>query len=112
MMKIIVVTGLFLAVSCSDGCQNGAAFYKPQQCSIIVEQQKSNGRYLTLKGKNSYTGKEDNYSDQGGGWNIQYDKYIEVGGIVTKRKDELIIYVHKKDTTLAFPYDCQGKIYQ
>ncbi len=47
-----------------------------------------------------------------GRWFRDYIDYMEVGDTVIKRKEELTLYVHKKDTVMVFKWDCQGKVYE
>ena len=109
--EITLILCLVLFGNCSGDCQDDVAHYRLQQCSIIVEDMSIRDRWFSLEGKNVYTGKPDKYSDVGGWANIFKNK-IEVGDTVIKQKNEMLFSVHKKDTTLAFPFDCQGKIYQ
>lgn len=107
-LSILSVT--ILTISCQGSCEDAVAYYSPKTCSMIVKAINI-GRPFRLEGQNIYTGREDKFSDQGG-WYVKFDKYIEVGDTVIKQPNELIFYVHKKDTTLAFPLECQGKIYK
>jgi len=45
-------------------------------------------------------------------WYRNYKDYMEVGDTVIKRKGALILYIHKKDTVMAFKWECEGKIYE
>jgi len=47
-----------------------------------------------------------------GRWYRNYRSYMEVGDTIIKRKGELTMYIHKKDTTLIFKWECEGKIYE
>jgi len=47
-----------------------------------------------------------------GRWYRNYKSYMEVGDTVIKRKGELTMYIHKKDTVMAFKWECEGKIYE
>ncbi|SFF31397.1 hypothetical protein [Spirosoma endophyticum] len=109
--KLILIGSTSLIAGCQGNCEDGVAIYRPQSCSIIVQYAKLDSRMFVLKGRNPITGKEDEYHDDAN-WNIRFKKFIDIGDTVIKRKNEMMFYIHKKDTTLAFPYDCQGKIYQ
>ena len=37
---------------------------------------------------------------------------MEIGDTIIKRKGELSMFVHKKDTVMVFKHNCQGKVYE
>ena len=97
-ITLILAVGLLLFVGCSADCQESTYAYRSRQCSIIVDEQNSSGRYITLKGRNSQTGREDEFHDQGG-WYPDVYKLIGVGDTVIKRQNErvqfkLSLYCH------------------
>lgn len=101
---------LFFA-NCSGDCQESTYAYRYRKCFVIVDEQNSSGRRIDIKGRNGQTGQWDRYYDQGG-WYPDVYKFIEVGDTVVKPENVMMFYIHKKDTTLTIPYDCQGKIYE
>lgn len=36
---------------------------------------------------------------------------MSVGDTLIKQKGELVFYIHKKDTILSIPWECEGKVY-
>lgn len=113
-MKRLLATLTLIALNSGCGetsCEVDAEDYRPRECAIKVEVQKLNGRRFSLEGINPYTGSRNWYFDSGS-WYALFTKYIAVGDTVVKRKDELVFYIHKKDTVLTFPYECAGKVIQ
>jgi hypothetical protein len=108
--KLVLIICLAFIAGCEGSCKVDADIYRPKQCAILVADTWFNGRWFRLEGTNIETGKLATYSDQGG-WYLYFKDYIALGDTVIKRKNELVFYIHKKDTTLVFPLECQGKIY-
>lgn len=44
-------------------------------------------------------------------WWATFSDQIERGDTIIKKKDELVFYIHKKDTVLSFNWKCGGKVY-
>lgn len=85
--------------------------YRPKACNIIVEDTPEQSRWFTIKGINPETQQRTTYSDMGT-WYVFFNDKIEVGDTVVKRNGELTFYINKADTTLVFPYECEGKVYE
>lgn len=85
--------------------------FRSKACNIIVEDTPEQSRWFTIKGINPETQQRVTYSDMGT-WYVFFNDKIEVGDTVLKRNGELTFYIHKADTTLAFPYECEGKVYE
>ncbi|HLV52091.1 MAG TPA: hypothetical protein VKY44_09070 [Flavobacterium sp.] len=47
-----------------------------------------------------------------GRWYRRFINYMEVGDTIIKREGELILYIHKKDTTMIFKPECEGQVYE
>jgi hypothetical protein len=92
-------------------CDKLVAILKPKECNIVVEEIQERSRRFIIKGFNPKTKQRAIYSDVNT-WYVYFNDKIEVGDTVVKRNGELIFYVHKADTTLVFPYKCQGKVYE
>jgi hypothetical protein len=45
-------------------------------------------------------------------WWTTYKEHIEIGDTIIKRKGELMLNVHKKDTILSFNFECDGNVYK
>jgi hypothetical protein len=112
---IIATCFTLLAILCtacfSVGCDKLAAILRPKECNIVVEDTPERGRRFTIKGINPVTKQRATYSDVNT-WYVFFNDRIEVGDTVVKRNGELTFYIHKADTTLVFPYECEGKVYE
>ena len=47
-----------------------------------------------------------------GRWYRHYIEYMKVGDTIIKREQELILYIHKKDTTMLVKWECEGQVYE
>lgn len=116
MKKVIVFLiytfSLTALISCDNkqDCSWYAKIDRENECLIIVDKL-PNGPYFKAKGKHLKTNKESECFD-GSRWWTQYAKYIEIGDTIIKKKGELIFSIHKKDTILSFPWECEGKVYK
>ncbi|GHB53608.1 hypothetical protein GCM10007390_03020 [Persicitalea jodogahamensis] len=45
-------------------------------------------------------------------WAFDFNDYISKSDTVIKNKGELKFYIHKKDSILVFPFECDGVIYE
>ena len=113
MKNLLAFTLLVLTAGCgSRTCDTDADHYRSRECAIKIESRYFSSRWITLMGTNAYdTGSQNIYSDLGS-WYPLFEKHIAIGDTVVKRKNELVFYIHKKDTVLAFPFTCEGKIIQ
>jgi hypothetical protein len=116
MKNKIIITSLFslLFYSCKlDDCKSLADSYRKTKCNIIVKEipKSTSLAYFKLKGKNLETG-NDTIHEEENRWFCSFYKYIEVGDTIIKKKNELIFSIHKKDTTLNFDWECDGKKYK
>ncbi|GGG26164.1 hypothetical protein GCM10011323_32270 [Pontibacter amylolyticus] len=113
LIKAICYTLLaILCTSCfSVDCDKLATILRPKECNIVVEDTPERGRRFTIKGINPETNQRVTYSDVNT-WYVFFNDKIEVGDTVVKRNGELTFYIHKADTTLAFPYECEGKVFE
>lgn len=92
-------------------CYGLAEKMRKDDFSIIVCDMPNTGSYrFNVKGIDPITGiiTECNSSN---GWN-EYNNRISIGDTIIKRKGELIFNIHKKDTVLSFPWECEGKNYK
>jgi hypothetical protein len=84
---------------------------RPKECNIVVEDIPERSRRFTIKGINPETQQRATYTDVNT-WYVSFNEKVEVGDTIVKRSGELTFYIHKADTTLVFPYKCQGKVYK
>ena len=92
-------------------CDKLVSILRPKECNIVVEDIPERSRRFTIKGINPETQQRATYTDVNT-WYVFFNEKVEVGDTVVKRSGELIFYIHKADTTLVFPYKCQGKVYK
>jgi hypothetical protein len=94
-------------------CERLAAMARKRECLMIFERMPfSPSSSFLAKGRHLTTSKECECSDEGAREWMQYEKYLEKGDTIIKRKGELVFSIHKKDTILNFNWECQGKIYK
>jgi hypothetical protein len=116
-MKNVVILFLLLCglmVSCLKiDCDKAAQAARDRKCLLIIEKELSTSTpYLKAKGINLETGEPCECEDKGRWW-VQYRDYMSVGDTIIKKKGELILNIHKKDTVLSFPWgECEGKVYK
>ena len=105
----IITCGLI--ASCGD-CEYAANQYRKDQFNIILQVEPSNGRGYSIKGINPKTKYKEKYYDDGGLLGLSFKRLISIGDTLIKKKGELKVYIHKRDTVLVFPFKCEGQIYE
>ncbi|GAB3711892.1 hypothetical protein GCM10027592_49930 [Spirosoma flavus] len=112
MMKrmLLALTLMALQAGCGDtSCENEADSYRDRECAIKVATSEFSGRWFMIEGTNVRNGHQNKFAGMGS-WYPEFSKFIKTGDTVIKHKNELVFYVHKKDTLLTFPYKCNGQI--
>lgn len=110
---IILLLGISLLSSClSPDCEKLANYDRKKECLLIIKKMPFfDTRYLNAEGIRLKTGEYCKCRDDDNWW-TQYSDYMSVGDTIIKRKGELVFYIHKKDTILSFPWECEGKVYK
>ena len=111
--EIIIIFCCFCVVSCTD-CETLANSYRDDECSLIVEYIPDiKEKYFNFKGRNPYNDEKCNCKSKISyrWWNVYKDK-ISKGDTIIKRRGELTFHIHKKDTSLVFNWECNGKTYK
>ena len=110
---IILLLGISLLSSClKPDCEKNADLHRDEECIMILEKDPSTSQaYLDLYGADMNTGKPCHCKDNSRWWSTFSDS-VSVGDTLIKRKGELVFYIHKKDTILSFPWECEGKVYK
>lgn len=109
---IVFIAVAFLCFSCFKiDCEGIGESYREKSCNIVVSDTPDSGRWFEIKGKNPSTGEKTSYSDMGT-WYVFFYTKIAIGDTVVKRQGELKFYIHKKDTVLVYPYECEDKVYK
>ncbi|MBD2700340.1 hypothetical protein IC229_06825 [Spirosoma sp. BT702] len=107
---LLLLSLVVIYTGCGDtSCEDEADSYRYRKCSIKVTKKQFNGRWFMIEGTNVTNGHQNKFAGLGR-WYPLFSQYIEIGDTVVKHKDELVFYVHKKDTLLTFPYKCGGQI--
>lgn len=93
-------------------CEKSAESYKKNYNLEVILTERP-----FIRGDMRFVGKKINSDEINttrimGRWFRNYKDYMEVGDTVIKRKGELTMYIHKKDTTMVFKWECQGKVYE
>ncbi|WP_461042719.1 hypothetical protein [Spirosoma harenae] len=112
MKQILAIVALIvLSSACGSRgrCEQQAENYREQECMIKVEQRDIFGPWFQIGGKDPTNGKQQMFADLGK-WYLKFEDHVAVGDTVIKRKNELVFYIHKKDTVLTFPFECDGEI--
>ncbi len=100
----IILMLLFFSCDNSGNCSN--AYFKQQNCNIVVTDNinKSShwggGGHLKFKGIDLTTGEEVLYKSKAREWNPLSD-YINIGDTVVKNEGEAIMYVYKRDSIVV-----------
>lgn len=107
---------LFASISlccCNVDCEKSAASQRENYDIEVILTEPPYGRgSFNLKGKDIHTNTNKKIENIQSRWYWQFKNYMEIGDTVIKRKGELTMYIHKKDTTMVFKWECQGKVYE
>ena len=111
-MKYSIILLILIFNSCIKiDCEASAEIARKQECLLIFEKLPAFSSYkLDAIGKHLITKKDCTCSDENRWW-VNYSEYLEKGDTIIKKNGELIFSIHKKDTILKFPWECEGKIY-
>jgi hypothetical protein len=114
-MKNAVILFLLLCelmMSClNPNCETNSKAAREKECLLILEKEPSKSNYLRLEGRSTYSKEKRVFLDNDRYWALFKD-YMSVGDTIIKKKGELILNIHKKDTILSFPWECEGKVYK
>lgn len=105
---VVVILSCDKVASCAEIAENRRNDY----CNIIVDDFSTNEYRFYLKGKNTLTGEVNTFRRINYLWGYRFVDQIEKGDTVVKKKGELVFYIHKKDSVLAFPFKCDGKFHE
>jgi hypothetical protein len=112
----IWATTVFTLFSCYQfeeaSCQEAAEGNRPDNVNLVVTESSGSAYKLRLDGFDPATNKKNVFQKQNYTWAQWFIKKISVGDTVVKNKGELKFYIHRKDTVLVFPFECDGEIYE
>lgn len=114
MKKSLLLTLMLLILSNCGGvnCVKIVEDYKKDKLWIVFieNQSKESYHYFKIKGKNKSN--EDTIYAEENRYFCEYKNKFEIGDTLIKNNGETIFSIHKKDTILSFPFECDGKVYK
>lgn len=108
--KIVLLFIINFLYACGD-CEKSSQSYKKDNLEVVLTEEPF------ILGEMNFVGTKLN-SDRitttkvMGRWYRHYIEYMEVGDTIIKREQELILYIHKKDTTMLVKWECEGQVYE
>jgi hypothetical protein len=115
MKKYLLIILVFLTLTNCEkiDCNKSADYYREMDMNFILIDKKplNHGREVNFKIRNNKNNKDEIYCEENTWFAWHYDDFIE-GDTIIKKKGETIFSIHKKDTVLSFPFECDGKIYK
>lgn len=109
--KIVLLFTILSLYSCNIDCKDATDAYRIYDIEVILTERP------VIDGDMKFVGKKIN-SDEitttriMGRWYRDYKDFMMVGDTIIKRKEELTMYIHKRDTTMVFKHICQGQVYE
>lgn len=106
---ILVIPIIFIGCTeqTKESCENGKKMYKGNDINIVLTKKPYKNWYYFLEGINLNTGKDTFYQLEGR-WYGQLEFYWDVGDTIIKKKGELFLEVHKRDTIHISEWRCDG----
>lgn len=92
-------------------CEEAAEGHRPDHVNLIVRKSSGSAFRLRLEGSDPTTKKNIIFQRQNYTWAQWFINKISVGDTIVKNKGQLKFYIHKKDTVLVFPFECDGKVF-
>ena len=115
-MKLTIFIFILLICGCTQireaSCDEIAEFYRPDSLNMLVTKPSKSIFKFRLEGIYPKTGRNAIFSETNYTWAQDFNKYIQIGDTVVKRQGELQFAIHKKDTVLVFPFECDGKVFK
>lgn len=108
--KLFAMLLLVMFWSCID-CEKLAKSYRDCNLEVVLTERPTIFGDMNFVGT-TLSSNEIKTTRIGDRWYRDYIDYMEVGDTVIKRKGELVLYIHKRDTVMTFSWDCQGKVYE
>lgn len=97
--------------SCSVDCEKLSELYRNDNIEVVLTERPTINAEMIFRGT-KLNSDESITTKMEGRWYRNYKSYMEIGDTIIKRKGELTMYIHKKDTTMVFKWECQGKVYE
>lgn len=93
-------------------CEEAAESVRPDSCNIVISEFSKNEYKFFISGINPNTNQKEDFSRVNYTWGYWFVNKIAKGDTIVKKEGELNFYIHKKDTTLVFPFECKGEFYK
>lgn len=109
--KIVLLITILSLYSCGIDCKEATDVYRIDNIEVFLIERP------VIRGEMKFEGRKIN-SDRiittkiMGRWYRHYIEYMKVGDTIIKREQELILYIHKKDTTMLVKWECEGQVYE
>jgi hypothetical protein len=113
MKKVWFLLFSFIIFSCDfkTDCNAFEEERRNENCVMIVEiPPRASSVYFKSVGRD-LNNKKCICEEESRWWAVFSDE-IEKGDTIIKRKGELVFEIHKKDTTLIYNWECEGKKYK
>ena len=104
----VVLLGLF---SCGEiDCNTVKQGFYPDEYNIIVVESNINEVWIKIKGYVPITEKKSNIMVHNN-WLVDLEE-VEEGDTIVKKRGDLMLAIHKKDTIIRHDWYCKGKAYK
>jgi len=101
----------FVVYSCGEvDCNQVKEAYYPEEYYLIAQEIDIDQTWIKIGGTIPVTGYESNIMVHNN-W-IDNSNDVEIGDTIVKKRGELPLYIHKKDTVLVYDWYCKGKPYR
>ena len=97
--------------SCGIDCKEATDVYRIDNLEVILTKRPILNVDMQFIGRKINSDKISTTKVMGR-WYRHYIEYMEVGDTIIKREQELILYIHKKDTTMLVKWECEGQVYE
>ncbi|MGE8434421.1 hypothetical protein [Chryseobacterium joostei] len=111
-MKIFVfLSFLMLLSSCGESdCNSLKQAYYPKEYNLIVGEASIDNSWIEIRGYVPITNEESNIMVHND-WIDDYNE-VEEGDTIIKKRGDLMLAIHKKDTIIRHDWYCRGKPYK
>jgi len=111
-MKVFVFLSFLILVSSCEkpDCNQVKQAYYPDEYNLIVEQANIDLTWIKIQGQTPLTNKKTNIMVHNN-WIVNSNE-VEIGDTIVKRKGDLVLTIHKKDSIITHNWYCRGKPYK
>ena len=91
-------------------CEESSQLNRKESYNLIITNMKRFPEFIIGKDPKTLAINEKNCLHDF--WLFEVSDKLEVGDTLVKNKGELVIEIHKKDSTIFHPFSCEGEIYK